>query len=166
MPYYFIWVQIYVFPATFAIVDVIFLATFNYFDVFFCVFLVRCLYFLRNPIPETGWRDDFYVFSKGENERFQLFVHLDIDGDNGIVLGFLDDTLREVEGLGANIVETLACHFNNNIFRGSVFKDSNPYNVIKIFAEINFNCISRSVKPGFRHSDQTSFRIQFIMISV
>ena len=71
---------------------------------FVCIFLVRCLNFLCYLISETGWRDDFYVFSKGENERFQLFVHLDIDGDDSIAFCLLDDTLREVEGLGANIV--------------------------------------------------------------
>ena len=90
----------YVFPATFAIVDVIFLATFDYFDVFFCVFLVRCLNFLCYLIPETGWSNDFHVFTKRKYQRFQFFILLDIDGDDGIALCLLDDALREVEGLG------------------------------------------------------------------
>ena len=99
---------------------------------FFCVFLVRCLYFLCYLIPETGWSHDFYVFSKGENERFQLFVHLDIDGDNGIVLCLLDDALREVKGFGADIVETLASDLDDNIFCITIW-NCHTYDIIEVF---------------------------------
>ena len=59
---------------------------------------------------------------------FEFFVYLHIDCDNGKVVVFFDNALREMEGFGADIIKTRLANAKNDI-DSTIIRNGHAYNI-------------------------------------
>lgn len=90
---------------------------------------------------ERGWRNDFHIGTKGEYQRDEFLVDFDIYR-NGCVVPFLaDNSLRKMEGLGLDVVETIVADTQHHIDRLVSIRHRDTNNIIEILREINIRLL-------------------------
>lgn len=86
---------------------------------------------------ERGGGDDFDIGSEGENLGDELSVDLHVDGYRGEVGLLADDALREVQGLGFDVVETVVAHAQHNIQRLQALGYRDADDIVEVFLEVH-----------------------------
>ena len=98
---------------------------------------------ISNHLAKGGGGDDFDIGAKGEDERDKLVVDLHVDGDLGEARFLRNNALREVQGLGFDVVETVVGNAQDNIHRLVALGNGDANDIVEIMIEIHLGLLIR-----------------------